>query len=212
MICPYCEREIIDDAAFCPHCNTPVEGATECDEFTYEAFVSYRHLPHDREVALALQKSIEGFSIPKHLRTEGGPTRLGKMFRDEDELPAAHSLPDRITDALAKSRALVVVCSPDTPGSPWIQREVETYAQLHGRERIFAVLADGTSSESVPDLLKRRIAHDTDGSQVTVPAEPLAADMRPAAFRIPGISSVLFSSASVMPSTVQNMSPSSALS
>ena len=47
------------------------------------------------------------------------------------------------------------------------------------RSAILRRVANGTSSESVPDLLKRRIARDAHGSQVTVPAEPLAAGNLP---------------------------------
>ena len=178
MICSYCHSEIDDEAVYCPHCCTPVEGAQECEDFVYEAFISYRHLPKDREVAVTLQKAIEGFSIPKHLRTSDGPKRLGKLFRDEDELPTSSSLPDQIRDALVHSRYLFVVCSPKTNESQWVAREVELFASFHGRDKIRIVLAEAEPDDSFPTLLRTRLAKSSSGEIVSVEEEPLAADFR----------------------------------
>lgn len=107
--------------------------------------------------------------------------KLGKCFRDEDELAASHSLPNSIREALAASRTLIVICSPETQESPWVRREIEMFEQLHGRERIICVLAAGSSEESIPPILKTRMMPDANGILREMPAEPLAADLRPEA-------------------------------
>ena len=178
MICAYCGSEIVEDAAFCPYCNTPVGDACECDDFEYEAFISYRHLPRDHEVASALQKGIEGFTIPKHLRAEGGPKRLGKLFRDEDELPTSSSLSDQIRDALKHARFLFVICTPHTNESQWVAREIELFASFHGRDKIRLVLAEAEPDDSFPTMLRTRLVKNSSGELVTVDEEPLAADFR----------------------------------
>ena len=104
---------------------------------------------------------------------------MGKCFRDEDELAAAHSLPEHITNALRDSSALIVVCSPETKDSIWVQREIETFIELHNRERVFVVLAAGDASECMPEILRTRTVIDVDGEERTIAAEPLAADFRP---------------------------------
>lgn len=109
------------------------------------------------------------------------PTKLGKCFRDEDELAASHSLPDSIREALAASQTLIVICSPETQESPWVRREIEMFEQLHGRERIICVLAAGSSEESIPPILKTCMMPDANGILREMPAEPLAADLRPEA-------------------------------
>lgn len=114
-------------------------------------------------------------------RRPGRPTKLGKCFRDEDELAASHSLPDSIREALAASRTLIVICSPETQESPWVRREIEMFEQLHGRERIICVLAAGSPEESIPPILKTRMTPDANGILREMPAEPLAADLRPEA-------------------------------
>lgn len=208
---------------------------THTNSSSYAAFISYRHLPRDAEVACEVQRAIEEYRLPRlvaranapaettsntacafpeadayaeiaHkeaiLHTENAsigtttrnkdtfnaqehkvrrPTKLGKCFRDEDELAASHSLPDSIREALTASRTLIVICSPETQESPWVRREIEMFEQLHGRERIICVLAAGSSEESIPPILKTCMMPDANGILREMPAEPLAADLRPEA-------------------------------
>lgn len=62
-----------------------------------------------------------------------------------------------------------------------MRREIEMFEQLHGRERIICVLAAGSSEESIPPILKTRMMPDANGILREMPAEPLAADLRPEA-------------------------------
>ena len=177
--CRLCARLLDDEAVFCPACGTPVNGALECTEEVYEAFISYRHLPRDRAIAIRLQKALEGMHVPKEIqRANDAPKHLGKLFRAEDELPTSSSLNDQIRVALKHSRFLVVVCSPQTSDSLWVLREVELFASFHGRDRILIALASGEPQESFPFLLQSHLAQDESGQMQSVPDEPLAADFR----------------------------------
>ena len=179
MHCADCGSNLNANAVYCPYCGAHVLGAEENEEYVYEAFISYRHSPEDRAAALRIQHFLEGASIPKELRTPERGSRLGRLFRDEDELTTADSLPDLILDALNKSRYLIVLCSPAARQSQWVMREVEAFAQLHGRNRILPVLVEGEPEESFPPLLLTRMERDPEsGMFVEVRAEPLAADLR----------------------------------
>ncbi|MGI6221907.1 MAG: toll/interleukin-1 receptor domain-containing protein [Coriobacteriales bacterium] len=163
-------------------------GAPETDattDFAYSAFISYRHVPRDTEVATKVQKAIETYRFPKAAaefsELVGEDRRLLKAFRDEDELAAAPSLPESIKTALARSSALVVVCSSDTASSHWVQEEIELFAALHGRDRIFPVLAEGASAEVIPQMLQEHVVVGQDGEVRTEHASPFAADYRPSA-------------------------------
>lgn len=180
MICDACGGKIADDSVFCPYCSNRIEGTEEYTDYAYEAFVSYRHLPNDKRHANRIQKSIEGFRIPRKLIREGMPSRLGKCFRDEDELPTTGSLPDQIKNALQRSRFLIVVCSRKTNESKWVQQEVETFASLHGRDRILLALIDGEPEQSFPPLLLSRSIPNATGPTEVADIEPLAADLRDA--------------------------------
>ena len=149
-------------------------AATHTSSPGYAAFISYRHLPRDAEVACEVQRAIEEYRLPRHVAQAHQafrPPKLGKCFRDEDELAASHSLPDSIREALAASRALIVICSPETQESPWVRREIEMFEQLHGRERIICVLAAGSPEESIPPILKTRLIPDASGVLREMPAD-----------------------------------------
>ena len=135
----------------------------------YEAFISYRHVPADEAAAKRVQHALEGFRIPRALRRDERRS-LGRLFRDEDELPASASLTDEISRALCDSRYLIVVCSPDTLSSAWVNLEIEAFLGTHEPDRILAVLVSGEPEESFPAALL---------DQAERGYEPLAADFRP---------------------------------
>ena len=149
----------------------------------YAAFISYRHKPRDRAWALRIMRELETYRTPKALRAEAFPDRIGTLFRDEDEIPASSDLSDQIKDALRHSDFLIVVCSPDTPGSQWVRREIELFQEMGKGDRILPLLIAGEPEESFPPELRRRLVERTgpDGAieKVWEEIEPIAADVRP---------------------------------
>ena len=140
----------------------------------YIAFISYRHKPLDKEAAERIQKAIERYTVPKEYREQVGGKRLGKVFRDEDELPISSSLSDSITYALDHSKYLIVVCTPDLPKSAWCEQEIRYFTGKYGRDRVIAVLADGNPSESFSPLLLHTF---DEAGNITGDTEPLAANI-----------------------------------
>ncbi len=136
----------------------------------YDAFISYRHAPLDMEIAKKVHTGLETYHIPHSVQVRTGKKKMGRVFRDQEELPIGSDLDNNISSALAASGYLIVICSPQTPGSYWVCKEIETFIQMHGREHILAVLIEGEPDESFPKLLLT----DDDGN----PVEPLAADIR----------------------------------
>lgn len=152
-------------------CGGRAEAGVSC---RYEAFISYSHAEGDVRVAREVQRFIEGFSIPRPLRERAGRSRLGMVFRDEDELAAGASLTAKLEGALEQSAWLIVVCSPDAAASPWVQREIELFGRIHGTDRILAVLSAGEPADSFPEALS------SGAGDPEVSTEPLAADLREA--------------------------------
>lgn len=141
--------------------------------YQYKAFISYRHKPLDIKVATRLHQLIEHYVIPASLRKNGEKT-VGRVFRDQDELPIAGSLTDNIEQALDASEFLIVICTPDTPQSQWVLREIDYFLQHHDRDHLLAVLVDGTPEESFPDKL---VAIRDEEGNVIKEVEPLAANI-----------------------------------
>src|ERR1700742_92742 len=100
------------------------------ESYRYRAFISYRHVERDRKWARWLIEKLETYRTPRSLVRAGAPSHIGHLFRDDDEIPASSDLGDEIHEALRQSQFLIVVCSPDTPGSSWVRREIEFFRSL----------------------------------------------------------------------------------
>jgi hypothetical protein len=139
----------------------------------YDAFISYRHGQLDGLVAAKLHKLIENYRIPAKIAKKIGKKRLKRVFRDRDELPTSSNLSQSIEDGIAESEYLLLICSRRLPLSQWCMREVELFSELHGKDKILALLIDGEPDESFPPIISER---EIDGEIIHV--EPLAADIR----------------------------------
>jgi hypothetical protein len=144
----------------------------------YDAFISYRHGQLDGLVAEKLHKLVENYRIPKKIAQKIGKKRLNRVFRDRDELPTSSNLSQSIEDGIAESEYLLLICSRRLPLSQWCMREVELFSQLHGKDKILALLIDGEPEESFPPIISER---EVDGEIIHV--EPLAADIRADSWR-----------------------------
>ena len=136
----------------------------------YDAFISYRHSELDMEIAKKVHAGLETYKIPRAVRNKVGKKKMGRVFRDQEELPIGSDLDDNISGALQGSEYLIVICSPRTPESYWVCKEIETFIRMHDRNHVLAVLIEGEPDESFPPQLLT----DEDGN----PVEPLAADVR----------------------------------
>lgn len=134
--------------------------------YKYTAFISYRHLEPDCVVAENLHKMLETYTIPKNLQKVLGRKKIGKVFRDKEELPLTDSLDDQLQGALDQSEYLIVICSPRLEESEWCKKEIETFVEKRGKKNVLLVLADGE-----PDISFPKIIYDKT-------TEPLAADAR----------------------------------
>ncbi len=65
------------------------------------------------------------------------------MFRDRADLSAAHDLGAEIREGLENADALIVLCSPRSCGSKYVNEEIRYFKQLGKGQRIFAVIVDG---------------------------------------------------------------------
>ena len=136
----------------------------------YDAFISYRHTEPDLYIAKKVHKGLETLRIPRAVAKKTGKKKINRVFRDQEELPIGSDLGDNIESALAQSEYLLVICSPRTPESYWVQKEIDTFIRMHGREHILAVLVEGEPEQSFP----AQLLTDDEGN----PVEPLAADVR----------------------------------
>lgn len=159
-------------------------------EFKYKAFISYSH----RDAAWGdwLHQALERYRVPKKLvgtkgRTGAVPASLFPIFRDREELASSADLPEQIKQALEQSARLVVICSPQSATSRWVNEEILTFKRLGREDQVLAIIVEGEPNagdkpnvsqalECFPRALRFRLAPD--GQPGTVRTEPIAADAR----------------------------------
>jgi tetratricopeptide (TPR) repeat protein len=142
----------------------------------YSAFISYNH--HDGATAVWLHRALERYSIPKRLWGRPAPwgeigPRLPPVFRDRDELATSSDLAASVRAALAEAATLIVICSPRSAKSRWVDEEIRTFIAQGRRDYIRLLIADGEPHAADPDRECLPPALREDGGP-----EPLAADLR----------------------------------
>jgi tetratricopeptide (TPR) repeat protein len=157
--------------------------------FKYKAFISYSH--QDKKWGDWLHKALETYRVPKGLigkQTEAGvvPKRLFPIFRDREELPTSHELGKVIDQALRDSSHLLIICSPRSAKSLWVNEEIKQFKRLDKSDNILCLIVDGEPNatdkpgleeeECFPEAAKYEIGED--GELKTIRTEPIAADAR----------------------------------
>jgi len=135
----------------------------------YCAFISYSH--SDARFAAWLQRNLENFRIPpatlRKLDRDGN--RLGPVFRDVADLGAATQLSSALTEALANSRALIIICSPEAAASDWVGLELEEFQRLHGKDAlVLPIVSPRAGAAEAENLFPAALGE----------SPPLAADAR----------------------------------
>ena len=107
----------------------------------YYAFISYKR--EDEKWAKWLQHKLEHYKLPSNLngRTDL-PREIRPVFLDTSELNPSN-LPQQIHDALAASRHLIVICSPRSAQSEWVNLEIETFITMGKQDCIIPFIIEG---------------------------------------------------------------------
>ena len=149
--------------------------------YHYKAFISYNHNPRDIKIASALQNQLENYRIPKDIKASTGAEKVGRIFLDKGELEVAGDLNEVICNALEDTDYLIVICSPESRQSIWVQREIEFFLRNHSINDILTVITEGEPFDVLPEILFHKDKHDAEeeaeGEQETL-REPLSCDYR----------------------------------
>jgi WD40 repeat protein len=158
-------------------------------DYKYKAFISYSH--QDKKWGGWLHRALETYRVPKGLigkQTGAGvvPKCLFPIFRDREELPTSHELGKVIDQALRDSSYLVIICSPRSAKSQWVNEEIKQFKRLGKSDNILCLIVDGEPNaadkpghedeECFPEAAKYEIGDD--GELSTIRTEPIAADAR----------------------------------
>jgi hypothetical protein len=119
----------------------------------YDAFISYSHAK-DKPIAAALQSVVQKLGKPWYRR------RALRVFRDDTSLSATPHLWPTIERALAESRYLILLASPEAAASHWVGKEVAYWLEAKSADTLLIAVTDGT-------LAWDNARHDFDWSETT---------------------------------------------
>ncbi|MGO9174139.1 MAG: tetratricopeptide repeat protein [Rhodomicrobium sp.] len=153
--------------------------------FTYKAFLSYSHA--DTAWAKWLHNRLEGFPLSglggRETALGPVPKSLRPIFRDREDFSAGHSLTDQTIASLDASAALIVLCSPASASSHYVNEEIRLFKSRHPGRPVIPLIVDGSPGggalECFPPALRFEL--DADGAVTDRPSQILAADLREAA-------------------------------
>jgi len=146
--------------------------------FKYFAFISYKR--EDEKWAKWLQNKLETYKLPSSLPTEDGkeyPKTLRPCFRDKADLGETGDLTKILHDKLEKSQYLIVICSPRSAKSEWVNEEIQTFQAMGRANKIIPFIIEGTPNSlkldthcyppklndnilgiSVPELIEEKVS------------------------------------------------------
>lgn len=156
----------------------------------YKAFISYSWA--DRKWGEWAHRALETYKTPKALIGKPGsqgpvPARLTPIFKDREEEAAGAGITASIEAAMRASDFMIVICSPTSAQSKWVNHEVAWYKKHRDKTRVLALVVGGEpgasfvpgreAEECFPKTLLYEVGDDL------LPTEqkedvPLAADAR----------------------------------
>lgn len=118
-------------------------------KYRYFAFISYKR--EDERWAKWLQHKLEHYKLPSNLngRTDL-PHSIRPIFKDTSELTPGN-LPDQINEALCLSKYLIVICSPRSAQSEWVNKEIEFFVKKGRVSCIIPFIIDGIPLSRNPE-------------------------------------------------------------
>lgn len=111
--------------------------------FKYYAFISYKR--EDEKWAKWLQQKLEDYKFPVDIRKKfsNTPQFLRPIFRDKTDLNGP-VLSSSINSALDDSKYLIVICSPNSAKSEWVNKELEYFIKNRDISYVIPFIVDGT--------------------------------------------------------------------
>lgn len=136
------------------------------ESYSFFAFISWSY--KDIAATVRFQKKIITYIVPTSIRNEikqklgvECPRRIGPIILDAVDLQVG-VWENPLLCHLENSKYLIVICSPNSAVSKWVNREVEDFILMGRYERIIPYIIDGEanaqdpSKEAFPPILRRQ--------------------------------------------------------
>lgn len=120
------------------------------DGYKYYAFISYKHKGKDEKKAYWLLRKLQNYKFPSNIKDRADlPKEIRHIFIDKYEL-AGGVLSEEIKQALLVSEHLIVICSPRSAQSQWVNDEVKFFIDKKRAKKIIPFIIGGTPYSDNP--------------------------------------------------------------
>lgn len=125
-----------------PETTQDAQTSNQKPSYNYYAFISYSR--KDEAWAKWLQKKLEQYRLPTVLRKEEStlPKKIQPIFRDKTDLTTGQ-LTTALHDELNLSKKLIVLCSPTSARSEWVNKEVQGFIDSGRISDIIPLIIEG---------------------------------------------------------------------
>ena len=119
-------------------------------QYRYYAFISYSR--KDEKWAQWLQNRLETYRLPAAIRKSNidVPSRISPVFRDKTDLSGT-VLEEALHQELEDSKYLIVICSPQSAASDYVNKEIAHFISLGGEKSIIPFIVDGEPFAQDPE-------------------------------------------------------------
>lgn len=115
-----------------------MESEVQKQPFTNDIFISYSR--KDIKFARRLEKALEAYKPPKDLKET--PYRNLVVFRDEEDITGVE-YHQSIEKHLKNSKKLIIICSPNSRKSDFVNGEIQAFAKMYDANNIIPILLSG---------------------------------------------------------------------
>ncbi len=145
--------------------------ANSTESYKYFAFISFQS--SDAKQALWLQKAIESYRLPTALqrRDKSLPKRMRPCFCYLNDINLSEELMQELKQRMEQSEYLIVVCSPRSAKSQFVNGGIDYFVNLGRRDRIIPLIVEGlpysadSQQECYPEALRRHFPKSSDPMQ-----------------------------------------------
>ena len=139
--------------------------------YQYFAFISFQSA--DAKEAVRLQHAIERYRLPAVLcrQDKSIPKRIKPLYCYLNDMHAGEELMQELKSRMEQSRYLIIVCSPHSARSTYVNSGIDYFVSLGRRDSIIPVIVDGVpyssdpATECFPEALRRHFPKHTDPLQ-----------------------------------------------
>lgn len=124
-------------------------------DYAYRAFISYSRA--DTKIVDDLFSRLQKFRTPNALvKREGAygrPQKRVKVYLDRRSAEAGDTVSKRLIKALESSAFLIVVCTPSSQASKWVNLEVDAFLDMADPSRILPVFLRESVDQPLEDVM-----------------------------------------------------------